>query len=140
MHTGCQCHHNPCTDYKSFAKRNISHQFKSLINSLTIGYLGLPIFSPIVALGFGRAKFLFGRRCPSWSPPELRPCRNRSKTLSATVNAAQRKTRILLKRGETKLIFAQNLSNLGLLLNKLMQLERVTDRGLGAEPQPLGNV
>ena len=40
MHTGCN--HNQCTDHKSFAKRNISHQFKSLINSLTIGNLGLP--------------------------------------------------------------------------------------------------
>ena len=57
-----------CTDYKSFAKRNISHQFKSLINSLTISYLGLPIFSPIVALGFGRAKFLFGGCRPSCPP------------------------------------------------------------------------
>ena len=74
------------------------------------------------------------------SPPELRLCRNRLKTLSAAVNAAQLATTILLKRGETKIIFAQKLSNLGLLLNKLMQLERVTDRGLGAEPQPLGNV
>ena len=33
------CYHNQCTDHKSFAKRNISHQFKSLINSLTIDYL-----------------------------------------------------------------------------------------------------
>ena len=137
MHSGCQCHHNQCTDYKSFAKRNISHQFKSSINSLTIGYLGLPIFFPIVALGFGRAKFLFGGRRPSW-PPELRPCRNRLKTLSAAVNAAQRATRILLKRGETKIIFAQKLSNLGLVLNKLMQLERVTDRSLGVDPPNTG--
>ena len=38
------------------------------------------------------------------------------------------------KRGEAKIIFEQKLSNLGLLLNKLMQLERVTDRGLGTEP------
>ena len=37
-------------------------------------------------------------------------------------------------RGEAKIIFAQKLSNLSLLLNKLMQLERVTDRGLGTEP------
>ena len=37
-------------------------------------------------------------------------------------------------RGEAKIIFAQKLSNLGLLLNKLMQFERVTDRGLGTEP------
>ena len=137
MHTGCQCHHNQCTDYKSFAKRNISHQFKSLINSLTMGYLGLPIFSPIVALGFGRAKFLFGGRRSSWSPSELRPCRSRLKTLSAAVNAAQHATRILLKRGETKvIIFAQKLSNLGLLLNKLMQLEHVTDPGWGWRPNP----
>ena len=33
---------------------------------------------------------------------------------------------------------AQKLSNLGLMLNKLMQLKRVTDRGLGAEPQLAG--
>ena len=38
------------------------------------------------------------------------------------------------QRGEAKIIFAQKLSNLGLLLNKLMQLERVTDRRLGTEP------
>ena len=138
MHTGCQCHHNQCTDFKSFAKRNITHQFKSLINSLTIGYLGLPIFSPIVALGFGRAKFLFGGRRPSWPPSELRPCRNRLKTLSAAVSAAKRATRILLKRGETKIIFAQKFSNLGLVLNKLMQLERVTNPGLEAEPPTIG--
>ena len=56
------------------------------------------------------------------------------------MNAAKRETRILLKRGETKIIFAQKLSNLDLVLNKLMQLERVTDWDLGAEPQPLGNV
>ena len=54
------------------------------------------------------------------------------------MNAAKRATRILLKRGETKIIFAQKLSNLGLVLNKLMQLERVTDRGLGAEPPTTG--
>ena len=135
MHTGC--HHNQCTDYKSFAKHNISHQFKLLINSLTVGYLGLPIFSPIVALGFGRAKFLLGGRRPS-CPPELRPCRNRLKTLSAAVNANKSATRILLKRGETKIIFSQKLSNFGLVLNKLMQLERVTDWGLGAEPSTTG--
>ena len=90
---------------KVFAKRNISHQFKSLINSLTIdtlfnsnlGYLGLPIFSPIVALGFERAKFLLDGAAPS-GPPELRPCRNRLKTLSAAVNAAQCATRIFLER------------------------------------------
>ena len=57
----------------AYAKRNISHQFKSLINSLTIGYFGLPIFSPIVALGFGRAKFLFGGRRPSWPPLSCGP-------------------------------------------------------------------
>ena len=28
MHT--ECYHNQCTDHKSFAKRNILHQFKSL--------------------------------------------------------------------------------------------------------------
>ena len=131
MHTGC--HHNQCTDYKSFAKRNVSHQFKSLISSLTIDYSGLPIFSPIIALEFGRAKFFFGRRRPSW-PPELRSCSNCLKTLSAAVNAAKRATRILVKRGGTKIIFAQKLSDLGLVLNKLMQTERVTDRGLRAEP------
>ena len=43
-----------------------------------------------------------------------------------------------LKRGKTKNIFAQKLSNLGLVLNKLMKLERVTDRGLGAEPPTTG--
>ena len=65
MHTGCN--HNRCTDYESFAKRNISHQFKSLINSLTIGYL--PIFSPMVALGFmgGGQNFCLGERPPD--PP-----------------------------------------------------------------------
>ena len=135
MHTGC--HHNQCTDHKSFAKRNISHQFKSLIDSLATGYLGLPIFSPIVALGFGRAKFLFGGAAPP-APPESWPGRNRFLTLSASVNAAERATRILLKRGETKIIFAQKLSNLGLVLNKLMQLEYVTDRGLGAESPTTG--
>ena len=77
---------------------------------------------------------------PLLVPPELRLCRNRSKTLSAAANAAQREIRILLKRFETKIIFAQKLSNLGLLLNKLMQLKRVTHRGSGADPQPLGNV
>ena len=61
MHT--ECHHNQCTDYKSFAKSNISHQFKSLINSLTMGYL--PILS-IVALRFGGAKFLFGGGRRPW--------------------------------------------------------------------------
>ena len=66
MHTGY--YHNQCTDHKSFAQRNIPHQFKLLINSLTIGYLGLPIFSPIVAMGFGRAKFLFGGAGPP-APP-----------------------------------------------------------------------
>ena len=137
MHTGCQCYHNQCTDYKSFAKRNISHQVKSLIHSLTIGYLSLPIFSPIVALGFGQAIFLFGgRHLPG--PLELRPCRNRLKTLSAAVNAAKRANRILQKRGKTKVIFAQKLSNLGLVLNKRIKLERVTDRGLGAEPPTTG--
>ena len=138
MHTAC--HHNQCTDYKSFAKRNVSHHLKLLINSLNIiGYLGLPIFSPIVALGFGRAKFLLEECRPSWPPPaELRPCRNRLKTLSTAVNADKRVTRILLNESETKIIFAQKLSNLGLVLNKLMQLERVTDRGLGAEPPTNG--
>ena len=65
MHTGC--HHNQCTDYKSFAKRNISHQIKSLTNSLIIGYL--PIFSPIVALGFrkGVKNFVWG--APPPCPP-----------------------------------------------------------------------
>ena len=87
MHTGC--HHNQCTDYKSFAKRNISHQFKLLINSITIGYLDLPIFSPIVALGFGRAKFLFRGRRPS-CPLLVRPGPNRLKTLFAAVNATKR--------------------------------------------------
>ena len=54
--------------HKSFAKRNILHQIKSLINRLTIGYF--PIFSPIVALGFGGgAKFLFGRAPPPLAPP-----------------------------------------------------------------------
>ena len=48
------------------------------------------------------------------------------------MNAAQRATRILLKSSKTKVIFlAQNLCNLGFVLNKLMQLERVTDWGLG---------
>ena len=135
MHTGC--HHNQCTDYKSFAKRNISHQFQSLISSLTIGYLGLPIFSPIVALGF-RAGEIFAWEHRPLGPPELRPCRNRLKTLSAAVNAAKRATRILLKRGQTKIIFAQKLSNLDLVLNKLMQIERITNRGLGAEPPTTG--
>ena len=92
MYTGYQC-----TDYKSFAKRNISHQFKSLINSLTVGYLGLPIFSPIVALGFGGRNFCSGGAALP-GPPELRPCRNRLKTLSTAVNAAQRATSILLER------------------------------------------
>ena len=83
-----------------------------------------------MALGFGQAIFLFGERhLPG--PLELRPCRNRLKTLSAAVNVAKRATRILQKRGKTKIIFAQKLSNLGLVLNKLMKLERVTDRGLG---------
>ena len=32
------------------------------------------------------------------------------------------------------MFFAQKLSNLGPVLNKLMQLKRFTDGGLGAEP------
>ena len=35
-----------------------------------------------------------------------------------------------------KIFFAQNLSNLGTVLNKLMQLKRVTEEDLGVEPQP----
>ena len=85
----------------------------------------------------GGRNFCLGGAAPP-GPSELRPCRNRLKTLSAAVNAAQRATRILLKRGETKIIFAQKLFNLGLVLNKLMQLERVTDRSLGAEPPTTG--
>ena len=62
MHSGS--HHNQCTDYKSFAKRNILHQFKPLISSLPTGYL--PIFSPIVAWGFwGGGRNFCLRRCRS---------------------------------------------------------------------------
>ena len=74
------------------------------------------IFSLIVALGIN---FCLGGAAPP-GPPELQPCCNRLKTLSAAVNAAKRSTRILLKRGETKLMFAQKLCNLGLVLNKLI--------------------
>ena len=56
---------------------------------------------------------------------------NRLKNLSAAVNATRSATRILLrgKGGKTKsrIFFAQKLSNLGPVLNKLMQLKRVTE-------------
>ena len=90
---------------KSFAKRNISLQFKSLISILTIGYLGLPIFSPNVALGFGRAKFMLRGRRPSGPTSLVAALRNCLKTLSTALNTAKRATRTLLKRGETIVVF-----------------------------------
>ena len=134
MHTGCR--HNQCTNYKSFAKRNILHQFKSLINCLTLGYL---CYLGLLSFGVWAGEiFVWGAPFLLTPPSDLRPYRNRLKALSAAVIAAKGTTRILLQRGETKIIFAEKLSNLGLVLNKLMQLERVTDRGLGLEPPTTG--
>ena len=53
------------------------------------------------------------------------------------MNAAKRTARILLNRGETKINFAQELSNLGLVLNKLMHSSaEVESRTQGSRPRP----
>ena len=57
------------------------------------------------------------------------PAYNRLKNLSKAVNATRNATRILLKGAglnQNQNYFAQKLSNLGPVLNKLMQLERIT--------------
>ena len=59
----------------------------------------------------------------------LSAAHNRLRNLSAAVNAAKRATRMLL-RGVNQtffvVFFAEKLYNLGLVLNKLMQVKRVT--------------
>ena len=63
------------------------------------------------------------------------------KNLTAAVNVTKSATRIFLKgKGlESKAkFFTQKFSNLGPVLNKLMQLKRITERELRAEPPAAG--
>ena len=65
---------------------------------------------------------------------------NLLKILSAAMNATRSATRILLKEeGLNKFFFAQKLYNLGPVLNKVVQLKRITEWAWGQSPQPLGN-
>ena len=97
MHTGCQYHHNQCTDYKSFAKRQYFASVQ-IINQQHYNRLLRPtnIFS-YCRFGVWAGEIFVWRAPPLLAPPELRPCRNRLKTLSAAVNAVQRATKILLE-------------------------------------------
>ena len=64
------------------------------------------------------------------------------KNLSAAVNATRSATRILQKGSglEPKVIsFAQKLSNLGPLLNRPMQLKRITERAWEKSPKPMSD-
>ena len=54
--------------------------------------------------------------------------RNRLKNLSTAVNTTRRSTRILLREvNQKQIFFSQKLPDLDPVLNKLMQLKRVTD-------------
>ena len=52
---------------------------------------------------------------------------NRLKNLSTAVNAMRRATRVLLREVKQKQIFTQKMPDLAPVLNKLMQLKRVTN-------------
>ena len=83
MNTGC--HHNQCTNYKGFAKRDISLQFKLFIHSPTVGYL--PILS-LLDLGRGQ-NFSLGARSPQCSSPgypQLHPCKHCTCTRVTKIN------------------------------------------------------
>ena len=75
--------------------------------------------------------------------------RNRLKNLFTAVNASKRATRILLRKVKKIFLLQKKMSNLTLVLTKLMQLRRVTvvqshkylvtvNRGLKAEPPVAG--